>query len=173
MDPNIQPEKQSIRSLKGNRISQEKPRVGQGRVGMRRRNSPINQNIAAEISKKIPEASKIEKEVINHPDFTTQGQSINNSNTKGNNRRPIIKDIPFYPDPTYRLPPKPVRIPTSERSEDIDISLKLNIDFEENSPFQEGVILETFQRPDKSFFPRSLRIGRSSQYRQNSTKFFT
>ena len=26
------------------------------------------------------------------------------------------------------------------------------MDFEENSPFQEGVILETYQRPDKSYF---------------------
>ena len=49
-------------------------------------------------------------------------------------------------------PPKQVRIPTSERSENIDISPELNIDFKENSLFQEGVILETFQRPDKSFF---------------------
>ena len=40
----------------------------------------------------------------------------------------------------------------SESPENIDISPELNIDFEENSPFQEGVILETCQRPDKSFF---------------------
>ena len=26
------------------------------------------------------------------------------------------------------------------------------MDFEENSPFQEGVLSETYQRPDKSFF---------------------
>ena len=58
----------------------------------------------------------------------------------------INKDIPFYPDPTYRPPPKPVRIPTSENSESIDISLELNTDFEENSPFQEGVISETYQK---------------------------
>ena len=61
----------------------------------------------------------------------------------------INKDIPFYPDPTYRPPPKPVRITMSENK---DISPELNTDFEENSPFQEGVILETYQRPDKSFF---------------------
>ena len=29
--------------------------------------------------------------------------------------------IPFYPDPTYRPPPKPVRIPTSEIPENIDL----------------------------------------------------
>ena len=63
LDPNIQPKKQAIRPLKGNEISQEKPRIGQGRAGMRRRKPPINQTIAqlVEPSKKIPEASKIER----------------------------------------------------------------------------------------------------------------
>ena len=28
----------------------------------------------------------------------------------------------------------------------------MNTDFEESIPFQEGVILETYQRPDKSYF---------------------
>ena len=68
------------------------------------------------------------------------------------------KEILFYTDPTYRPPPKPVRFPTSESPESIDISLKLNTDFKEISPFQEGVILETYQKPDKSFLqePQNL-----------------
>ena len=32
------------------------------------------------------------------------------------------------------------------------INPELNTDFEEECPFQQGVILETYQRPDKSFF---------------------
>ena len=32
----------------------------------------------------------------------------------------------------------------------MDTDSELNMDFEENSPFQEGVISETYQRPDKS-----------------------
>ena len=39
----------------------------------------------------------------------------------------------------------------SESPEYIDINPELNIDFNENSPFQEGEILETYQRPDKTF----------------------
>ena len=66
------------------------------------------------MSKKIPEALKMEKKVINQKDFTTPVQSVNNPSMEGINRRPMIKDIPFYPDPMYRPPPKPVRIPTSE-----------------------------------------------------------
>ena len=72
-------------------------------------------------------------------------QSISNPSTKVINRgmmQNISKDIPFYPDSTYRPPPKPVRIPMSYVSENIDINLEL-------SPFQEGLISETYQRPDK------------------------
>ena len=39
-----------------------------------------------------------------------------------------------------------------------NINPEINLDCEENSPFQEGVISETFQRLDKSFFqdPKEL-----------------
>ena len=33
-----------------------------------------------------------------------------------------------------------------------DIDPELNTDFEDNSPFQDHVILEMYQRPDKSYF---------------------
>ena len=33
-----------------------------------------------------------------------------------------------------------------------NIDQEINMDFEENSPFQEGVISEIYQRPDKSYF---------------------
>ena len=61
LDPNIQPEKQNVKPLKGNEISQGKPHIGQGRAGMRRRLPPINQTITqtSELSNKIPEAPKI------------------------------------------------------------------------------------------------------------------
>ena len=34
---------------------------------------------------------------------------------------------------------------------DLDTDDDINIDFEENSPYQEGIITETYQRPDNSF----------------------
>ena len=40
-----------------------------------------------------------------------------------------------------------------------DINPNINFDFKENSPFQEGVISETFQRPDKSFFQEPKELG--------------
>ena len=40
-----------------------------------------------------------------------------------------------------------------------DINPNINLDFEKNSPFQEGVMSKTFQRLDKSLFqePKELR----------------
>ena len=87
LDPKIQHERQDIRPIKDNEISQEKPRIGQGRAGMRRRKlPPFNQTTAqsANPSKKIPEASKIERKVINHPDFTTTMQSTKQMQCRNN-----------------------------------------------------------------------------------------
>ena len=159
-DPNILPEKQNIRPIKGNKILQEKPQIGQGRAGMRRRLPPINQAITetSELSKKIPEVSNIEMKITNQADVTTPAQSITNSNAEVTHRRPLIKDIPFYQDPTYRPLPKPVRTlmsgssESSESLESTDINPEINNDFKENSPFQEGVISELYHRPDKLFF---------------------
>ena len=48
--------------------------------------------------------------------------------------------------------------PLNQNTQEINPNSNINIDFEENSPFQEGIMSETFQRPDKSFFqnPKEL-----------------
>ena len=124
------------------------------------------------MSKKIPEVSNIEKKAITHLDFTTPVQLVNSPSTEGINRRPVIKDIPFYPDPTYRPPPKPVRIPISEGPENIDISPEINIGFKKNSPFQ-GVISKAYQRPDKSFFHEHQELEGLVNTGNLVQKFFT
>ena len=40
-----------------------------------------------------------------------------------------------------------------------DINPNINFDFKENSQFQEGIISETFQRLDKSFFQEPKDLG--------------
>ena len=87
--------------------------------------------------------------------------SINNANRKMTNNNPLIPDVPFHPGPVYRHPPKPIRHDMSNQqgsqssSSIEDINPNINLDFEENSPFQEGGMSETFQRLDKSFFFRN------------------
>ena len=56
----------------------------------------------------------------------------------------------FYPDPLMKPSP---RLPDTKIQNDwqviLDLDLGINKDFEENSPYQEGIISEIYQRPDK------------------------
>ena len=59
--------------------------------------------------------------------------------------------VPFYPDPLMKPPPRlPDAKTQNDRQIDLDLDLEINKDFEENSPYQEGIISEIYQRPDKS-----------------------
>ena len=65
----------------------------------------------------------------------------------------VSREIPIYPDLTCRPPAKPVKLPILEVPRSLlDFDPEINMDFKENSPFQEDVISETYQRPDKSYF---------------------
>ena len=78
------------------------------------------------------------------------------------NTRPLIPDVPFHPGLTYRAPPKPVRsnMPRSQEiSQSSSSTENISLEFEENSPFQEGIISEAYQRPDKSFFQEPQELN--------------
>ena len=92
--------------------------------------------------------------------------STNNVDEGMTHTRPLIPDVPFHPGPTNRLPSKPIRsnMPRSQESSQSSPSTKninpdINLDFEENSPFQEGIISETFQWLDKSFFQEPKEVN--------------
>ena len=59
----------------------------------------------------------------------------------------------MYPDPIYRSPPKPTETPIPDIPRNLsDFDQEIKTDFRENSPFQEGMISEMYQRPGKSYF---------------------
>ena len=68
-----------------------------------------------------------------------------------NNNNPFAPDVPLHPDPLL----KPS---TQQNTNKINYDPNINLDFEENSTFQEGIMSETFQRLGKSFFqnPKEL-----------------
>ena len=73
---------------------------------------------------------------------------INNVDEGMTHIRPLIPNVPFHPGLTYRPCPKPIRSNVPRSQEHLqsspgtqNISLDINIDFEGNSPFQEGIIL--------------------------------
>ena len=90
---------------------------------------------------------------------------MNNASGKMTKNNPLIPDVPFHPGPVYRPLPKPiiqdVSNPQGSQSTTsiIDINPNINLDFEEISPFQEGIISESFQRLDKSFFQEPKELG--------------
>ena len=58
---------------------------------------------------------------------------------------------PKYPNQITKPPPKPSeKVSQEDKQIDLELDLEINTDFEENSPYQEGIISEIYQRPDKS-----------------------
>ena len=75
-----------------------------------------------------------------------------------NNDKSFSPDVLLHPDPLHKPLLKQQNvdkvIPTNQNS-------CINLDIEENSSFQEGIISETIQRPDKTFFKirKGLKIS--------------
>ena len=146
----------------------ERPCTGQGRAGLRRKKpDPINQSInqTSDLSQKIPGRTKIETGKTNQACTRDLMHSINNVNAKRTDHKLLIPDVPFHPGPVYRPPPNPTRHDMSNQQGSQssfsieDISPNSNLDFQENSPFQEDIMSETFQRLDKSFFQELKELG--------------
>ena len=148
LKPNLTPEKQHAITKQG---KPERLQMGQGRAGSkRRRPDPISQTInqLSDVTQEIPGRTKIVTEKTN---------SIHSTNSGSNrliNNNPFMQDVPFHPDLLLKNPKQqPIKQNIQE------INPKIKFDFEENSPFQEGIISETFQRPDKSFFQNPKELG--------------
>ena len=101
LDPNLKPEKQHAISKQG---SMERPCIGQGRAGLRRKrpdpiNEPINQPL--DMLQKIPGRTKIETGKTNKAHTRDLTHTINNANAKRTNNNPLIPEDPFHPGPAY------------------------------------------------------------------------
>ena len=68
-------------------------------------------------------------------------QTEHKSTAQTDIRQPIgprieTRQVPFYPDPILRPPPRPPDLKENRRDLS-DLDTDINIDFEENSPYQE------------------------------------
>ena len=61
----------------------------------------------------------------------------------------------MHPDPLHKPLPKQQNV---DKVIPINQNTSINLDIEENSPFQEGIISKTIQRPDKTFFQNPKRL---------------
>ena len=76
--------------------------------------------------------------------------------------RPKVTEtqIPIYPDLLMKPPPRLLDVKTQDdRKLNLDLNLEINRDFEENSPYQEGIIPEIYQRPDISQFLEPSKLA--------------
>ena len=145
LNPNLRPEKQHAMPKK---VMTEKLHIGQGRAGLRRKHAPDRIDQAFDVRRKIPERSKMATGITNNPQHTTATHDRGRNNDKS-----FSPDVLFHPLHKLLL-----------KWQDMDKAIPnnnsngINLDIEENSPFQEGIISETIQRLDKMFFkkPKSL-----------------
>ena len=145
--------------------SMEKLHMGCGRAGSKRkRPEPINQSInkTSNLSQKIPGRTERETRKTNNVHSKDLTHSINNANGKMSNGDPLIPNAPFHPGPVHKPSPELIKqnvsYPQSSQSSTNIDNIKPNFNFEENSPFQEGIMSKMFHRPDKLFFqePKEL-----------------
>ena len=67
---------------------------------------------------------------------------------------------PPYHDPYARPPPRPPDVTNliDSLKNLLETDLDRNVDIEENSPFQEGIISETYERPNKSYIQEPYEL---------------
>ena len=102
----------------------EKPQVGQGRAGLRRRPEPDHINQPSDVTRGILGGSKIVTEKTN------SSQATNSVHDRAiYNDKPFLPDVPLHPDPFHK--PSSLQQNTNKINQNINI----NFDFEENSSF--------------------------------------
>ena len=136
LDPHRIPEKQSQPTV-GLDV-ERKPRIGQGRAGVRRKAPPpLDSKQGASSSKPIVISDEI-----------------------GYKRLISIMEIPRSEMlPLYLMQPlRPPLKPSDNLSKKQETKESLKIEIEENSPFQEIIISEVYERPDKSYFQEPTEL---------------
>ena len=114
-----------------------KPRIGQGRAGIRRKAPPsLDSRQRTSASKPI---------VINNETDSKKPKPVW--------KFPSSEMLPPYLVPQPRPPPKPPD--NLSKRQDVESS---KIEIEENSPFQESIISEIYERPDKSYFQEPIEL---------------
>ena len=98
------------------------------------------------------------------PEVTIQSEeaSKHESPAEADFRQPIglriqARQVPICPDPNLRLPPRPPDL-EGNGTDLTDLDMGINMDFEENSPFQEGIISETYDRSDRSYIKEPSKL---------------
>ena len=182
LDPHVQPGKQ--KKFPSQTVNKgmpthpiPKPRIGQGRAGLRRKVNtlqpiPLPQQLPTQ-----PMTKHIQKAVMSLPEPTNQLQSQVQSQILPrplSQHHPIDpihipqqigpkiqhRPTPSYHDPYARPPPKPpdTSDPLDNWKDLLDNDSDRRVEIEENSPFQESIISESHERPDNSYVQEPQKL---------------
>ena len=183
LDPHVQPVKQKsfpIQTINKGMPTHliPKPRIGQGRAGLRRKvkmPQPIplpHQPPTQPTTKHVQKAAMPLPEPIDQSQNHVQPQFIPRpiSQHQPIDPAPIMEQIgpkiqhrptPSYHNPYTRPPPRPPDIsdPLDSWKDLLDNDPDRKVEIEENLPFQEGIISEIYERPDNSYIqePQELK----------------
>ena len=113
----------------------------------------------SDVTGRILERSKIATGKTNIPQHTSSAcdRGINNDKS-------FPPGVPLLLHPVHDPLQKKHNITGTQ-----DMKTESNLDIEENSPFQEGIISELIQRPDKSFFQNPKKTRGHHKLRQPCT----
>ena len=175
LDPHVQPGKQKsfpIQTINKGTPTHPipKPRVGQGRARPRRKVKALQPITSPHLLPAQPITEHDSRTVMPLPEPTSELQSHVQSQILPrllSQHHPIDpthipqqigpkiqhRPTPSYPDPYTRPPPKPPDIsdPLDSQKDLLDNDSDRKVEIEENLPFQEGIILEIYERPDNSY----------------------
>ena len=129
-------------------VIEKKPRLGQGRAGIKRKVklAPTSQKKEDSIGPEFPRPKPIisSDEVVLAVDLIVPVPLP---------KIPRSEGLPPYILPRSRPPPKPPDPLINKQ----DIG-NTKMDIEENSPFQKNIISEIYERPDKSYFQEPIKL---------------
>ena len=127
LDPHRIPEKQSQPIIRLD--VDRKPRIGQGRAGVRRKDPPLLDS---------RQGTSTSKPII-------ISDEIGSKTPKSIMEFPRSEILPLYLVPLDKL----------SKKQEVESS---KIEIEENLPFQESIISEVYKRPDKSYFQEPIEL---------------
>ena len=143
-----------------------RPRIGQGRARLRRKVKALQSISSPHLLSGQPITEHILKTLMPLPELTNQSQSCIQPQIIP---RPLLQHQPVDPtcidpkiqhrpsppyyNPYARPPPKPPDIidPLDSQKDFLENDLDKKVEIEKNSPFQEGIISEIYDRPNTSY----------------------
>ena len=127
LNPNLRPEKQHAMPKKG---MTERPHIGQGRAGLRRKHEPDHIDQPSDVTRRISERSKIATGKTNIPQHTNAVHD-----------RGINNDKSFSPDVLLHLDPLPKPLLKQQNVDKViptNQNTGINLDIEEKSSISRG-----------------------------------